>query len=99
MEIKKCAMGVAWTSGLTALAITFLLFTFFDPGDVAISLQLPIDPGEFRIRAYLFTSVAIWAILGASVGMNCFYRSLRNSSCGCGPAEPDSASGEPQAMA
>ncbi len=87
MQIRKCALGVAWTSGLTAIAITFLMFTFFDPADAVALFQLDIDPGVFRIQAYAFLIALVWMILGASVAMNCFYRSLRNSACGCGPSE------------
>lgn len=91
MEIKKCAMGVVWTSGLTALGITFLLFTLFDPGDAATVLKLPMDPGEFRIQAYLFMGAFVWMVLISSVAMNCFYRTLREGNCGCRGKESDKA--------
>ncbi len=89
MQIRKCALGVAWTSGLTAIAITFLMFTFFDPADAVALFKLDIDPGVFRIQAYAFLIVLVWLILGASVAMNCFYRTLRSSVCGCGPSESE----------
>jgi hypothetical protein len=93
MQLKKCALGVAWTSGLTALAITFVLFTFFDPADAAVVLKLPMDPGDFRVQAYLFMGMLIWMLLSASVAMNCFYRTLRSSRCGCSSEgeEPEGA--------
>ncbi|MBC8518806.1 MAG: hypothetical protein H8D24_00165 [Gammaproteobacteria bacterium] len=87
MALKKCALGVAWTSGLVSIAITFLLFTFFDPAEMVEMLQLNVDPGIFRMKAYAFMIALVWLVLAASVAMNCFYRSLRNSTCGCGPDE------------
>ncbi|MBT3347441.1 MAG: hypothetical protein HOM84_07365 [Thiotrichales bacterium] len=91
MKLRQCAIGVAWTSGLTALAITFLLFTFFDPADAVEMFNLNVDPGTFRMQAYAILIATVWLVLGASVAMNCFYNSLRNSSCGdCGPADTDS---------
>lgn len=89
MALKKCALGVAWTSGLVAIAITFLVFTFFDPADAVEMFQLNTDPGVFRIKAYALMITLVWLVLGASVAMNCFYRSLRDSTCGCGPDEDD----------
>lgn len=97
MELKKCALGVAWTSGLTAVAITFLLFTFFDPADMAVMWNLSVDPGTFRMQAYAFLIASIWLVLGASVAMNCFYRTLRSSSCGCAPKD-EGGTNEPTDM-
>ncbi len=94
MELKKCALGVAWTSGLTAVAITFILFTFFDPADMAVMWNLNVEPGTFRMQAYAFMIAAIWLVLGASVAMNCFYRTLRSSSCGCASTD-DAGEGHP----
>lgn len=82
MTITKCAMGVAWTSGLASIAITFALFTFFDPGDAVEILGLNADPGEFRVKAYIFMISLLWLVLSFSVAMVCFYQSLRDSNCG-----------------
>ena len=93
MELKKCAFGVIWTSGLTALALTLLLFTFFDPADAVETFNLNVEPGTFRLQVYAFMTVMIWLILSASVAMNCFYRSLRSSACGgCGVTTEDESS-------
>ena len=85
MNISKCALGVAWTSALIAIAISAVIFSIFNIGDVIESLGLGLQQNNFVIKIFAFMVIFIWLILWASFVLNCFYRSLRNSSCGCEP--------------
>lgn len=73
----KCILSFIWTNALIVGAITFLLFTFVDPAEIAMRLQLEVEPGIFRIKTYIFTFLFLWIIFSASTFLNCYYRQLR----------------------
>jgi hypothetical protein len=72
-------MSFIWTNALIVGAITFLLFTFIDPAEIAIQLQLSVDEGAFRIKAYIFTFLGLWILFNVSTFLNCYYSELRTS--------------------
>jgi hypothetical protein len=79
MSNLKCAFGVSWTSGIVAGVITWLLYTFLDPGHLAMALNVQMPVEDFRVQLYIGTFVLIWVLLNVSVFLNCYFNSLRNT--------------------
>ncbi len=84
MGLMKCVFGVTWTSGIVSGVITWLLFTFVDPAGLMNLLQPAMPEETFRIEMYAGTFLLIWALLNASVYLNCFFSSLREQREGHG---------------
>lgn len=75
----KCLLSFIWTNALIVGAIIFLLFSFIDPAEIAMRLQLDVDEGIFRIKAYAFSFLFLWIVFNASTFLNCYYSQLRAS--------------------
>ena len=75
----KCILSFIWTNALIVGAITFLLFTFIGPGEIAMKLQLDVDEGIFRIKTYIFSFLFLWIVFNASTFLNCYYSQLRSN--------------------
>ena len=75
----KCVMSFLWTNALVVGALVFLLFTFIDPADIAIAMNLDVDEGVFRIKAYIFSFLFLWLMFNASTFLNCYFSRLRYS--------------------
>ena len=75
----KCVMSFLWTNALVVGALVFLLFTFIDPADIAVAMNLDVDEGIFRIKAYVFSFLFLWLVFNASTFLNCYFSRLRYS--------------------
>lgn len=75
----KCMVSFFWTNALVVGVLELLLFSFIDPADIAILMMLDVDPGVFRIKAYIFTYVFFWLMFNASTFLNCYFAQLRHS--------------------
>lgn len=73
----KCVMSFLWTNALVVGALIFLLFSFIDPADIAIAMNLDVDEGVFRIKAYIFSFLFLWLMFNASTFLNCYFSRLR----------------------
>ena len=73
----KCVVSFLWTNALVVGALVFLVFTFIDPADIAIAMNLDIDEGVFRIQTYVFTFVFLWLAFAASTFLNCYFSRMK----------------------
>lgn len=73
----KCVFSFLWTNALVAGALVFLLFSFIDPADIAVAMNLEVEAGMFRIKSYIFGFVFIWLMFNASTYLNCYFSGLR----------------------
>lgn len=75
----KCVISFLWTNAIVVAVLVFLLFTFIDPADIAVTMQLDVDEGIFRIKAYIFTFLFLWLVFNASTFLNCYFAKLREN--------------------
>lgn len=73
----KCMLSFLWTNAIVVGAMVFILFTFVDPADIAIALNLDVDAGVFRIKAYIFSFIFFWLMFNASTFLNCYFSRIR----------------------
>lgn len=73
----KCMISFLWTNAIVVGAMVFILFTFIDPGDIAVALNLDVDEGVFRIKAYIFSFIFFWLMFNASTFLNCYFSRIR----------------------
>ena len=73
----KCMLSFLWTNALVVGALVFVLFSFVDPADIAVVMNLDIDEGIFRIKAYAFTFFFLWLMFNASTFLNCYFSKIR----------------------
>ena len=73
----KCLLAFLWTNALVVAVLELLLFSFIDPADLAVAMNLDVEPSVFRIKAYIFTYVFLWLMFNASTFLNCYYAKIR----------------------
>lgn len=74
----KCVISFVWMNAIVVAVFVFALFTFIDPGDIAMRLQLDVDLGMFRIKSYIFTFLVLWLLFNASTFLNCYFDKMRH---------------------
>ncbi len=81
MSASNCKYVVSflWTNALVVAALVFLVFSFIDPADIAVSLMLDVDEGIFRIQMYAFSFLFLWAAFSASTCINCYFSRIKYS--------------------
>lgn len=75
----KCMVAFLWTNALVVGVLELLLFSFIDPADIATAMMLDVEPGVFRIKAYVFTYLFLWLMFNASTFLNCYFARLRQN--------------------
>ncbi|MCW8955238.1 MAG: hypothetical protein OQL09_00015 [Gammaproteobacteria bacterium] len=75
----KCMVSFLWTNALVVGVLELLLFSFIDPADIASAMMLDVEPGVFRIKAYIFTYIFLWLMFNASTFLNCYFARLRHN--------------------
>lgn len=75
----KCMLSFLWTNALVVAALVFLLFSFIDPADIAVTMMLDVDEGIFRIKTYIFSFMFLWLAFSASTFLNCYFGKLRHN--------------------
>ena len=79
----KCVVSFIWMNAIVVGVFVFAFFTFIDPGDIAMRLQLDVDLGMFRIKAYIGTFLVLWLMFNASTFLNCYFHSMRDKLPNC----------------
>ncbi|VAW56168.1 hypothetical protein MNBD_GAMMA07-2605 [hydrothermal vent metagenome] len=73
----KYVISFLWTNAIVVGVVLFLVFSFIDPADIAISLNLDVEEGAFRVQVYSFSFLFLWAAFTASTCINCYYSRLK----------------------
>jgi len=68
-----------WTNALVAGTLTFVFFSFIDPGIIALSMHLDVEESAFRLKSYAGGFVFTWLAFNASTYLNCYFSNLRNN--------------------
>jgi hypothetical protein len=81
MSKSRCKLifSFLWTNAIVAGLLVFVLFSFIDPGSVAVSLHLDVDESVFRLKSYVFGFISFWMAFNASTYLNCYFSNIRDS--------------------
>jgi len=81
MSKNRCKLiaSFLWTNAIVAGVLVFILFSFIDPGSVAVSMNLDVDENIFRLKSYAFGFISFWLAFNASTYLNCYFSNMRDN--------------------